>query len=82
MSELSNHPVFIVMAVAVAATLLAEVPVGFRLPVVVLEMLFGIAIGPHGLAITDAGGLLGWLGAPLAWRPCSSWEELSSISTA
>jgi Kef-type K+ transport system membrane component KefB len=63
MSELSNHPVFIVMAVAVAATLLAEVPIGFRLPVVVLEMLFGIAIGPHGLAITDASGLLGWLGS-------------------
>lgn len=62
MSELSNHPVFIVMAVAVVATLLAEIPIGFRLPVVVLEMLLGIVIGPHGLAITDAGGLLGWLG--------------------
>jgi len=62
MSDLSNHPVFLVMLVAVAATLIAEVPIGFRLPVVVLEMVLGIVIGPHGLGMTDARGLLGWLG--------------------
>ncbi|MCE9625078.1 MAG: cation:proton antiporter [Deltaproteobacteria bacterium] len=59
---MSNHPVFLVMLVAVAATLIAEIPIGFRLPVVVLEMVLGIVIGPHGLGMTDASGLLGWLG--------------------
>jgi len=46
---LSNHPALWVMAAAVAAPLLAEIPVGFRLPVVVLEVVLGILIGPHAL---------------------------------
>jgi hypothetical protein len=39
MPDLSNHPVLIVMAIAGLAPLLAEIPVGFRIPVVVLEPL-------------------------------------------
>jgi len=46
MLDLNNHPVLLVMAVAVAATLLAEIPIGFRLPVAVLEMTLGIVVGP------------------------------------
>ena len=42
-----GHPVFWLMLAAVAAPLLAEIPLGFRLPVVVLEVLLGIVIGPH-----------------------------------
>lgn len=46
---LSNHPALWVMAAAIAAPLLAEIPVGFRMPVVVLEVVLGILIGPHAL---------------------------------
>jgi hypothetical protein len=44
------------MAIAVVAPLLAEIPRGFRLPAVVLEMVLGLA---------RADGLLGWLGGTL-----------------
>jgi len=46
---LADHPVFVVMAVAALAPLLAELPKRLRVPVVVLEVLLGIAVGPHGL---------------------------------
>ena len=36
--DLSTHPVLILMAIAVVAPLLVEIPRGFRLPAVVLEM--------------------------------------------
>lgn len=46
---LLHHPVFVVMLAAAAAPLLAELPLRVRMPVVVLEVLLGIAVGPHGL---------------------------------
>ena len=49
---LAHHPVFVVLLVAVAAPLLAELPVGRRVPVVVLEVVLGIVVGPH---------VLGWI---------------------
>ena len=52
------HPVFWVMAAAVLAPLLAEVPLRFKVPVVVFEILFGIALGPHGLGLLKFGGFL------------------------
>lgn len=63
--DLSTHPVLIVLAVAVAAPLLAEIPIGLRLAVVVLEMVLGIVIGPQVLGLVTAEGLLGWLGGKL-----------------
>jgi len=48
---LNDHPVFVVMAVAVIAPLLAEIPIGLRVPVVVLEVLLGILIGPQMLGL-------------------------------
>jgi hypothetical protein len=54
--DLSTHPVLVVMAIAVVAPLLAEIPRGFRLSAVVLEMVLGLA---------RADGLLGWLGGTL-----------------
>lgn len=53
---LPGHPVFWLLVAAVVAPLLAEVPLGFRVPVVVLEVILGIAIGPHilGLVHFDA----------------------------
>jgi H+/Cl- antiporter ClcA len=45
--RLVDHPVFVVFVVAVAAPLLAELPVGRRVPIVVLEVLLGIVVGPY-----------------------------------
>ncbi len=57
---------FIVLAVAVAAALLAEIRFGkVRVPMVVWEMLFGILIGPQVLGLVKPGGLLSWLGDSL-----------------
>jgi len=44
---LAGHPAFWILAAAVLAPLLAEIPVGFKVPVVVLEVVLGIVIGPH-----------------------------------
>jgi len=52
------HPVFWIMAAAVLAPLLAEVPLRVRVPVVVLEVLLGILIGPHGLGLVKFEGFL------------------------
>ncbi len=46
---ITDHPVFVVMLVAATAPLLAELPKQLRVPVVVLEVLLGMAVGPHGL---------------------------------
>lgn len=46
---ITDHPVFVVMIAAAAAPLLAELPMRVRVPVVVFEVLLGIAVGPHGL---------------------------------
>ena len=55
---LANHPILVILAVAVLAPLLAETRIGVRVPVVVLEVLLGILIGPHvlGLVQYDADG--------------------------
>jgi Kef-type K+ transport system membrane component KefB len=55
---LTGHPVFWVLLVAVAAPLLAEIPIGFRVPVVVLEVVLGIVIGPHGMGLVQFDGFL------------------------
>jgi Kef-type K+ transport system membrane component KefB len=60
--DLSSHPVLIVMAIAVASSLLGEIRMSIRVPVVVWEMLFGILIGPHVLGLAHAGDFLDWLG--------------------
>ena len=52
------HPVFWIMAAAVAAPLLAEIPIGLRVPVVVIEVLLGILIGPHGLGLVRFEGFM------------------------
>jgi Kef-type K+ transport system membrane component KefB len=55
---LAGHPVFWVLAAAVLAPLLAEIPIGFRVPVVVLEILLGIVLGPHVLNYVQFDGFL------------------------
>ncbi len=54
----TGHPVFWLMVAAVAAPLLARIPLGFKVPVVVLEVLLGIVIGPHVLGLAQFEGFL------------------------
>ena len=53
-----GQPVFWLMLAAVAAPLLSRVPLGFKVPVVVFEVLLGIVIGPHVLGLVELSGLL------------------------
>jgi Kef-type K+ transport system membrane component KefB len=53
-----DHPVMLVIAVGILAPLLAEIPIGLRLPVVVLEVLLGILIGPEVLGLVEQGAFL------------------------
>ena len=48
---LTGHPVFWLFVAAVAAPLLGQIPAGFRVPVVVLEVVLGILLGPHVLGL-------------------------------
>jgi Kef-type K+ transport system membrane component KefB len=58
MPELSTHPVLIVLAVAVAAALLSEIPLGIRIPVGVIQLLLGIVVGPHVLGLAKLEGIV------------------------
>ncbi len=53
-----GHPIFWLMLAAVAAPLLSRVPLGFKVPVVVFEVLLGIFIGPHVLRLVQLDGIL------------------------
>ncbi|MFO1306046.1 MAG: cation:proton antiporter [Burkholderiales bacterium] len=44
---LSHHPIFVIFVAAVLAPLIARTRAGSRVPVVVLEVLLGILLGPH-----------------------------------
>ena len=55
---LMGHPVFWLLLAAVAAPLLAEIPVGFRVPVVVFEVVLGIVIGPQVLGLVPFEGFI------------------------
>ena len=48
---IDENPIFVVLIVAVAAPLLAELRIGVRIPVVVLEVLLGMLVGPHLLGL-------------------------------
>ncbi len=54
--------VLIVFTIAVAAPLIAEIPLGFRVPVMVLETVLGIVIGPHVLGLAQHEGILATMG--------------------
>jgi Kef-type K+ transport system membrane component KefB len=62
---MDNHPVLLGLAIAVIAPLLAEIPIGFRLPAVVLEMVLGVIVGPQVLHLAKPEGLIAWLGGNL-----------------
>ena len=52
-----NHPILLVLMIAVIAPLAGEAPIGLRIPAVVVEMLLGIVIGPHVLGWVQAAAL-------------------------
>ncbi len=55
---MSSHPVFWLLVAAVAAPLLSEIPLGFKVPVVVLEVVLGMVIGRHGLDLVPFDGFV------------------------
>ena len=55
---LATHSILVVLGLAVLAPLLAELPIGVRVPVVVLEVVLGILIGPHVLGLIRLDGSL------------------------
>jgi Kef-type K+ transport system membrane component KefB len=55
---LIGHPVFWILGVAVLAPLLAEIPTPFKVPIVVLEVLLGVVIGPHVLNLVAFDGFV------------------------
>jgi Kef-type K+ transport system membrane component KefB len=60
--ELNLSTLLVVAVIGVVAPLIAELPVGLRLPAVVLEIVMGIVVGPHGLGVARAEGVLEFLG--------------------
>jgi Kef-type K+ transport system membrane component KefB len=52
----------LIVFIAMLAPLLAEMPTGFRLPVVVLEIFLGILIGPYILDLAKPDGIINILG--------------------
>ncbi len=54
----THHVVLIILVAGVAAPLLAELPLGFRVPVVIIELLLGVLIGPHALGLVRFDGFL------------------------
>jgi Kef-type K+ transport system membrane component KefB len=59
---LSSHPVLIVLAISVTASLLAEFRSRVRVPAVVWQMVLGILVGPYVLDLVRPDVLLDWLG--------------------
>jgi hypothetical protein len=47
-------PLLLIALIAVIAPLVVELPLGVRLPIVVVEMALGIVVGPHGLHLIAA----------------------------
>ena len=55
---MSHHPVFWVFVAAVAGPLLGRIPIGLRVPVVVLEVVLGILISQHIMNLVQYDGFL------------------------
>ena len=65
MEHVSHHPhaLLVVLFVAALAPLFNELPIRLRLPLVVLELVFGMIVGPYGLDLIAAEGNLRLLSA-------------------
>jgi len=45
--ESHSHPILVIAIIAVLAPLISELPLPFRIPAVVLEIMCGILVGPQ-----------------------------------
>jgi Kef-type K+ transport system membrane component KefB len=63
MVEHHPHALLVVLFVAAIAPLFNELPIRLRLPLVVLELVFGMLVGPHGLDLVAPEGHLRMLSA-------------------
>src|ERR1700683_700865 len=61
--ELNGAALFVTAFIAVLAPLISEIPIGLRLPMVVVEVGLGILVGPHVLGWASPTGMLGILGS-------------------
>jgi Kef-type K+ transport system membrane component KefB len=59
--EVDHTQLLLILLVGIVAPLIAEMPSGFRLPVVVIEIVLGILIGPHVLGLMSPDGVVGLL---------------------
>jgi len=57
------HTLLVVLFVAAIAPLFNELPIRLRLPLVVLELIFGVVVGPQVLDLVQAEGSLRTLAA-------------------
>jgi Kef-type K+ transport system membrane component KefB len=53
-----TYPKFWILVAAVAAPLLSEIPLGIRMPIVVIEVILGVVIGPHALNLVHFDGFI------------------------
>src|SRR5215467_7728796 len=60
--EANLTTLFLVAVIAVTSPLVAELPIGLRMPIVVVEIALGIIAGPHVLNWAQATGVLAFLG--------------------
>jgi Kef-type K+ transport system membrane component KefB len=60
--DINTSSLLVTAFIAVLAPLMCELPIGLKLPMVVLEVVLGIVVGPHVLNLARPGGLLGALG--------------------
>src|SRR5262245_52651879 len=58
-----HHALLVVLFVAAIAPLFNELPIRLRLPLVVLELVFGVVVGPQVLDLVAAQGSLRTLSA-------------------
>ncbi len=49
--DLNAYPILTVLIIATVSSMLAELSLPFRVPIVVSEMIFGMIIGPHLLGL-------------------------------
>jgi len=63
----------LIVFVGMLAPLLVEIPKGFRLPVVVFEIVLGILIGPHVFHLANPDGMIAYAGRAWFGRFCCFW---------
>jgi Kef-type K+ transport system membrane component KefB len=60
--EFDGGALLVTAVIAVLAPLISEIPIGLRLPMVVVEVGLGILVGPHVLGWAAPTGMLALLG--------------------